>query len=112
MITYHRNVDGQQVADAEALDARGVIRPGYAMRTAARLMDGAPTPLTDEQRQALRDEEKKRLSNAWRDPSAPFRRDAAPTPVRDRELAHVSDQRLRQEYQRYEQMIQDAWKQP
>ncbi|MCC8950695.1 hypothetical protein H8A97_37950 [Bradyrhizobium sp. Arg62] len=102
MTTYHRTTDGQQVADAEALDARGILRPGYSMRSRLQFMDGAPAPMTDEQRQAMRDAERARLSNAWRDPSAPFRHDAA----------SAQDAGIGDPYERYDRMIQDAWKQP
>ncbi|MGY4166334.1 hypothetical protein [Bradyrhizobium sp. USDA 4529] len=105
--SFFRNADNKQVADAEALDARGVLKPGFSMRTPQNFMDGAPAPITDAQRQAMRDEEKRRLSNAWRDPSAPFRHDGTSAQLRDRELASIGDP-----YERYDRMIQDAWKQP
>ena len=101
--TYHRTTDGQQVAQSEALDERGVLRDGHTMRKHLALMDGAPGPLDDEQRVEMIDRYKARVSSAWRDPGPQFlEREAR---LRDDALAKISDP-----YERYERRLQDAWR--
>jgi hypothetical protein len=104
-ITYHRTIDGQQVSENEALDARGILRPGHSARTSAAIMDGAPAPVTEEQRRALLDGYKARISNAWRNPAASFREDDGVIKLRDEALAKIGDP-----YERHERWLRDAWR--
>jgi hypothetical protein len=101
--TYHRTTDGQQVAETEALDARGVLRSGHTMRRHLTLMDGALGPLTKDQRRALIDRYNERISNAWRDTASSDGGSAAR--LRDEALSKISDP-----YERYDRRLQDAWR--
>jgi len=100
--TYHRTTDGQQVAQSEALDERGVLRDGHIMRKHLALMDGAPGPLTEG---ALIDAYNERVSNAWRDAGPQFQGREREARQRDDALAKISDP-----YERYERRLQDAWR--
>jgi hypothetical protein len=90
-------------ADAEALDERGVLRPGHTLRWHLTLMDGAPGPLTNDQRRALIDSYNERISNAWRDVASTNEVGAAQ--LRDEALSTISDP-----YERYDRRLQDAWR--
>jgi hypothetical protein len=101
-ITYQRTIDSQQVAQTEALDARGVLQDGHTMRTKLTLMDNASASFTVEQRRALIDRYNERVSNAWRDPASST---SSAAELRDEALAKISDP-----YERYDRRLQDAWR--
>jgi hypothetical protein len=108
--TYHRTSDGADVDEHTALDAKGVIKDGFTLRTKLTLMDGAPlhrpgslamSDAHDETRVAAIIARDARLSEAWRSPQA-----TPSNQVQDSEAA-ITDP-----YERYERQLQDAWKQP
>lgn len=117
-ITYHRTNDGAQVAEVEALDEYGILRPGFAMRTHAMLMDehddgdellmfhiNDGRSVADEQKEARIDAYRARIANAWRDPGAQFRADANAAKLRDDALAKVSDPYVRRDH-----WLKNAWR--
>lgn len=103
--TYHRTLDGTQVAEHDAFDSRGLLRDGYTMRSKVMLRDGVPSPVADAA-EVLRKREQidrynARIGDAWRNPPAVV------DTVDARSAAHA---KLGNVYERYEQRLVDAWR--
>jgi hypothetical protein len=69
--SFYDTRTGAVVDEHTALDARGVVRDGFAMRTKLTLMDGMPVVdagavLTAQQKSDAIDARDRKLSNAWR----------------------------------------------
>ncbi|MBB4366999.1 hypothetical protein GGD65_008073 [Bradyrhizobium sp. CIR18] len=109
---YLRVSDGTLAESGEALDERGVLRDGFAIRRAVSMMDAQRTAVLSDEQRARRiadiETRKERLSNAWRTPApqppqqpslaaelAALERRPATSPARDAEAARVErDRRL------------------
>ena len=95
---FIKTATGTQVSDTEALDERGHLRDGITMRTSHMMMDGNTLQPPQTKNYDHVEEYRRRISDAWRTPDAPF----APTkaPVADTQTA----------YQRYDHQIANAWR--
>jgi hypothetical protein len=124
---------GRQVDASIATDERGVIKPGFSMRTPVTMMDSASAwdsakivhplndadirrdtrdpfkPLTDDEKSAAIDARNARLSDAWKNltPLADTR-----TPLADmRTTMPVNNaDDVDAAYDRYDAKLSDAWK--
>ncbi|HWI05562.1 MAG TPA: hypothetical protein VNT52_17280 [Acidimicrobiales bacterium] len=99
---YIRAADGALVTEGEALDARGVIKPGYGFKSLLLMRDhaapGAPSSQVAYER---------RISDAWKGPE---QRTAAQ--VNDAAHARAKQRGSSVSQAAYELRVSDAWKTP
>lgn len=100
---FFRTTDRAEVTEAEAFDARGVLKPGFTMRSRVMLRDGADAELDKlaDQREANVARYRERISDAWKNPP-PLADDAT---ARAAAISAITDK-----YEKYDARIAEAWR--